>query len=207
MPLPHDFSTYPAGNFAAQDWMDNWNYTLAQTAGATNYVPPFTGGVTRTVTSKLSDVISILDFGAQPSGGFIPDSTAAIAAAIAAVPSGGALYIPSCPSGQAYVVTGSGSAIFTLPTPIKIYGDGFGSRLLVNNTVPNTRDVFHITGNSNGWEFSNFSILAGAGNARHALHFDIPLGNLLLDVKIDHLSISAMGGGNSIKLTNNVSTT
>lgn len=48
-------------------------------AGQISYTPPFTGGVTTNVEVKLSETISVLDFGADPSGA--TDSSAALQAA------------------------------------------------------------------------------------------------------------------------------
>ena len=48
-------------------------------ATAVNYTPPFTGSVTETVAAKLAQTVSVLDFGADPTGA--TDSTAAIQAA------------------------------------------------------------------------------------------------------------------------------
>jgi hypothetical protein len=52
------------------------------TAVSINYTPPFTGSVTETVAAKLAQTVSVLDFGADPTG--VADSTAAIQAAVTA---------------------------------------------------------------------------------------------------------------------------
>ena len=57
-----------------------------------NYTAPFTGAVQRTVTSKLADVVSVMDFGADPTG--TNDSTTAIQNAINAA-QGSSLLVPS----------------------------------------------------------------------------------------------------------------
>jgi hypothetical protein len=59
-----------------------------------------TGAVTRTVDAKLKDVVSVKDFGAVGNG--VADDTAAIQAAIDALPAGGQL---SGVSGSTYIVT------------------------------------------------------------------------------------------------------
>jgi hypothetical protein len=51
----------------------------ANAAGAI-YTPPFVGGVATTVSAKLAQTVSVLDFGADPTGA--TDSTAAIQAAL-----------------------------------------------------------------------------------------------------------------------------
>jgi hypothetical protein len=60
------------------------------TAVSINYTPPFTGGVTETVAAKLAQTVSVLDFGADPTG--VADSTAAIQAAINA--GNNAIFLP-----------------------------------------------------------------------------------------------------------------
>jgi Pectate lyase superfamily protein len=79
--------------------------TQQQGAGAVDasqvsYTPPFTGSVTTNVEAKLSQYISVIDFGADPTGA--TDSTTAIQAAITAAGTfgtvsnyGAAVYFPS----------------------------------------------------------------------------------------------------------------
>jgi hypothetical protein len=90
MTVPFTFATatspIPLSN------LDN-NFAALGTSNNVNYIAPFASSVTRSVSSKLSDLISVLDFGADPTG-FL-DSTTAINNAIAAVNNSGILYIPS----------------------------------------------------------------------------------------------------------------
>lgn len=102
-------------------------------AALVTYTPPFTGSVSTNVETKLSEIVSVKDFGAVGDG--VADDTTAIQAAIDSLPStGGAVYFPS----GVYHVSGiyidgtSGSK-----TGVTLYGDGRGS------------EVFLITG-SNG---------------------------------------------------------
>lgn len=64
------------------------------------------------------------------------DSTAAIAAAIAATPAGGELYIPGTASG--YMVSNG----FTLTRPINIVGDGDATSFA--GSLPANTDLFHL---------------------------------------------------------------
>src|SRR5262245_8852003 len=162
------------------------------------YLAPYTGAVARTVRSKFSEVISVTDFGAAPSGGLGPDSTAEIQAAIDATPPFGTLYFPACPSGQGYEVSGSGSAVFTRTTPINIVGDGNSSLIFLAAGVPTTRDVFAFSATSGtGWSFKDINIQCGAGG-RHSINMDSG-GTGLLNVVIERVQIGASGGGRSIR--------
>ena len=89
-------------------------------AATLNFLQTGTGAVTRTVQSKERDIVSVIDFGAV--GDNSTDDTAAIQAAIDAVPStGGGVYFPA---GQ-YKVTSSISA--SPVNAVILYGDGVGA--------------------------------------------------------------------------------
>ena len=96
-----------------------------------------TGSTTaRTLANRFADVVNVLDFGADPTGGV--DSTDEFQAAIAFVPSGAQIIVPN----GNYVITGALS-----------YGGKFISwqcdRALVNGSVPSlslTGAVSYITG-------------------------------------------------------------
>lgn len=82
-----------------QEYMqDNLSFPgVASNASGVNYNPAGAGAVTRTVEAKLRESVSVLDFGADPTG--VTDSTLAIQAAINYVEStfgggGGAVYVP-----------------------------------------------------------------------------------------------------------------
>lgn len=69
---------------------------IQTTTGAVNadivaYDPPFTGAVGMSVETKLAQIINVNDFGADPTG--TNDSSAAFAAAIAAVDTGGTIFL------------------------------------------------------------------------------------------------------------------
>lgn len=90
------------------------------------YLSAGTGAVTRTYAAKLSERVSILDFGADPTG--VADSTSAIQSAITYVLSltnGGAVYMPS----GTYKVTSQINAPNTAGISLELYGDGAGTRL------------------------------------------------------------------------------
>jgi hypothetical protein len=97
--------------------------SLAQLAASNgssfvNFLQAGTGATSRTVQSKLRDVVSVLDFGADPTGA--TSSTTAFASAVSAS-AGKALYVPA----GSYSVADE----FTLAAGTTIYGDGFGSRI------------------------------------------------------------------------------
>lgn len=95
----------PAGNVAATtvqaaiNELDTEKASLAALAASSGstlvgYTQGGTGATTRTVKAKLQESVSVLDFGADPTG--VSDSTAAIQAAINVAASiGGAVFFPS----------------------------------------------------------------------------------------------------------------
>ena len=105
-------------------------------AASIEYDPPFTGAVTSgyTVQDKLSQTVSVKDFGAVGDG--VADDTAAIQAAVAALPStGGGLYFPA----GTYLV----SSAITLNKPGVYYGDGWATNIRTNSASAN---IFNCTG-------------------------------------------------------------
>jgi len=80
------------------------------------YTQGGTGAVATTVQAKLRQTVSVLDFGADPTGA--TDSTTAIQAAITAAPQGGAVYVPN----GTYKV----SDALVIDKALTIYGDGPG---------------------------------------------------------------------------------
>jgi hypothetical protein len=145
------------------------------------------------------------------------DDTAAIAAGIAATPSGGTLVIPA---GNC-LVSGSGSAIFTVTAPINIVGQGMsltgaGTTILVSSAVPTSRDIFHIVPTINtsprGFTFSKFSVKSQTGSPTGAqiLHFDTTAGTTtnIADIVIFqvYMDPNASAGGFSIFLDNGTGT-
>jgi hypothetical protein len=126
--------------------------TAVQTTGnATNasvvtYDPPFTGGVATTVEDKLSQYVSVKDFGAVGDG--VTDDTAAINAAIQAVgDAGGGLVL--VPAGR-YLVSNSNPVapswvyrrcIYFGMDNVTLQGDGPGATVFVQAANQNTHVV------------------------------------------------------------------
>jgi hypothetical protein len=90
--------------------------TGAVDASIVSYDPPFTGSVATNVEAKLSEYVSVKDFGAVGDG--VADDTAEIQAAIDAAPEGGAIYFPN----GTYAI----SAALIVDKAITLYGDGPG---------------------------------------------------------------------------------
>ena len=82
-----------------------------------------TNAVARTVSTKLSEVVSVKDFGAVGDG--VADDTTAWQNAINAAPAGGAVYVPA----GSYSLTG-----VTIDKALYLYGDGIGSVVLSDTT-------------------------------------------------------------------------
>lgn len=104
---------------------------LLQTNGAgtaptwTGYLNPGASAVTRTWNAKASDFLSVKDFGAVGDG--VTDDTAAITAAISAMPIiGGGLYFPS----GRYLVSS-----VTFNKPGLYFGDGYASVIVTSSAT------------------------------------------------------------------------
>jgi len=97
-----------------------------------NYTYPDTNAVTRTVTNKLSDFVSILDFGGKGDSG-TTDNTTPYNNAIAALASkgGGTLYIPE---GNYYFMSRPNS----ITQGVSIVGDGKSNTILTKDYIEST---------------------------------------------------------------------
>jgi hypothetical protein len=131
------------------------------------YTPPFTNSVAETVTAKLSESISVKDFGAVGNGS--TDDTTAIQNAINSAQSlGKALLLNE----GSYLISSS----LTISSQVSIYGEGITSKLIVKSTVGSTIDAVKIvpTAAIVGINLSNFAIQPQSGNpGRHAISVDI----------------------------------
>jgi hypothetical protein len=83
------------------------------------------GAVNRTIYEKLTDSISVKDFGATGNGA--TDDTAAIQAAVSSLTSGGCVNIPA----GVYLV----SAAITIPNNVTVQGVGDSSQILANTDI------------------------------------------------------------------------
>jgi hypothetical protein len=176
----------------------------AQLTGMLAFTSPLTGGVARTVTSKLAEYPSVTDFGAKCDG--TTDDTTAIQSALTNIPSGGTLLFPSLCK-----VIGSGTAVLTRGTPISLVGTGmYTSGILVDSTVPNTRTVLFIQPAAHtqgrGYSMFNMGIFPNSGTpGLHMLNFDSTsaMDTEIADVLISHVYIvSSITGGYAILLHN-----
>jgi len=122
-------------------------------AATVDYDPPFTGALTSnyTVSDKLSQTVSIKDFGASPSASATANTTAITAALVYAGTKKCAVYVPG--EATAYQVNNE----FTVPDGVTVFGDGWGS--FIQQTALN-KDVF-IAGDSNTFRSLRLKIADG----------------------------------------------
>ena len=137
--------------------------------GNINYTQGGTGSVTRTVTNKLQESISILDFGADPTG--VSDSTSAIQAAITYALShpvsasgsfGGGMPAVYFPSGVYKV---SSTITVTSPNGLLLYGAGQQSTQIIFTATSSTLFTYSTYLNCAIRDMSIFagSLTTGAG--------------------------------------------
>jgi hypothetical protein len=155
------------------------------------------GAVARTIIAKLRENLSINDFGAKCDS--VTDDTAAIAAAIAATPSGGILN--GATDGSHCVVKGSGTAIFTYAKAISIQN----LNLLVDPSVPNTRDVFYLNPTTSlyGGGFFTVNVVPVSGTpGQHVIHIDTTANTVAAwnNIHVENSLFAQTGGGYSLYL-------
>lgn len=122
-------TTFTPGTVVASSWLNDINDNIYnQTSG-------FGSGVPRALSSKLGDIISVKDFGATGNG--TTDDTAAIQAAIAAVPKAGALYFPR----GKYKISDE----LIIAKPMLIYGEGPGQILEGYDTTDDGSYIVQVT--------------------------------------------------------------
>ena len=136
------FTEAPPLNSAIEFIVGNAVTSLTTDPAVVNYNQGGTGAQDRTLTSKLQDTVSVKDFGAVGNG--VADDTAAIQAAfdLLAVGTISGVYFPT---GDYFVSPASGTTCFQFSTPTTdfqvnpigylIYGDGNGSRILIDNAA------------------------------------------------------------------------
>ena len=110
----------------------------ALNAATVAFDPSGTGATSRTVADKLSDSVNVKDFGAVGNG--VTDDTAAIQAAINALPSGGRVWLGP----GTYRIT---AELTVSATGVHVCGYNRNSTQIKQDTL--TSKIFNITGNFN----------------------------------------------------------
>ena len=146
-------------------YMQN-NLDMPDNSDEVNFLQAGTGAVTRTVQSKLRDVVSVKDFGAVGDG--VTDDTAAIQAAINhCVLNEKKLFIPA----GDYLVTSSLNLTYSLSTPgssttlyqgIVIEGEGYPHSVIIGKT--SGYPIVDMTG-SRLCSFKDFAVVYNSNDA------------------------------------------
>lgn len=174
-------------------------------ATAMTYTSALTGGVARSVSSKLGESISVTDFGAVCNGS--TDDTTAIATAITAAASSKL----TLPPGVNCKVKGSGTAIFTILTRMTF--DCQGSSLTLDATVPNTRSLFLVSPVAAGWRGGRITNcvldMNGAGDSTIVINTTATDTTEIGEFEIDHIrdAASLSATGYSILVNNSATNT
>jgi hypothetical protein len=170
------------------------------------FIQAGTSAVARTAQSKLREMVSVLDFGADPTAS--TDSTDAIKAAIAYVATlaGGTVWFPDGNYLVGSNATGADTELFLVTHPTKFVGGV--SKLFVAPTVPNTTDIFRFYSSSGfndgqGYEVSFLSIIpASTASARYAINLDSFVGRPMKAPLFNNLRIALDNGFQSIYSAN-----
>ena len=128
------------------------------------YDPPFTGGVTTNVETKLAQTVSVKDFGAVGDG--VTDDTVAFLAAMTAAPN---VYVPE---GTYCVDAGNSSGcLITSGTGYNVYGDGEKSIIKRFSYNPSSSCINFDSGSSSAFiddvKFSNLKFLGDVATLGH----------------------------------------
>lgn len=114
--------------------------------------------------------------------------------AIDATPQGGTLFLPI----GDYPVSGSGPQLLLVSRGITIQGEGRGSRILVNGSVPASTDIIRVNSASTevvGLRLVDFAIVPASGTpGRYGINLDAQTGtNIIADASISRLLIGPFG--------------
>jgi len=155
--LPAAIALTGAENIPAVQSGSTVRITTAQiaglsTPGANNSLITATGSTTpRTLANRFADAVNVKDFGAVGDG--VTDDTAAIQAAVAAVPSsGGDVYFPA---GRYKIST----EITIISKVVYLRGDGAGASFIVQTGAA-----------ANGINFNNATYMPGGGISGLSIH-------------------------------------
>ena len=163
--------------------LSNLDANFAAVGDSTNiiYTPPFTGGVAETVSAKLSQTVSVKDFGAVGDG--IIDDTTAIQNAL---DSGKNIYFPA----GTYMHTGG---LTQTSHGQHVYGES-SYQVGYPGVVGNSVILKKISGTSDGW------LLGTSGGGLHNISFDNSgFGGAGLKMtahyaEVDNITIGNVGG-------------
>lgn len=126
------------------------NFAAVSNTDGISYDPPFSNSTVETITAKFSQYVSVVDFGADPTGQIPSDS-----AIQNALNSGQkSIYFPQ----GTYLITST----LTVPKGISIYGSGYENTILNGYALSNTSPIFYLTG---GDQFSTINNLQFIGQA------------------------------------------
>lgn len=134
MTVPYTFATTPAGNNIPLSRLDD-NFNALGNSTNASFLQSGTSAVERTVQAKLSETVSVKDFGAVGDG--VTDDTAAIQAALDSLSAGGFLYFPA----GTFKIT---STLSSSANNLSLVGAGVGATTLLKEF--STNNLFTLSG-------------------------------------------------------------
>jgi hypothetical protein len=182
MTVPYTFATTPAGSSLPLSQLDD-NFSALGSSTNTSFTQAGAGAVARTAQAKMRDVVSVLDFGADPTG--VSDSSSAIQAAIEFFRPANSIFPEK--GGIVYFPPGTYLVNTTITTYSGIILQGSGSATIMQagpsltNAIfqPTTVDVnnIYIYGAIQGFRFNTtgsvWAIKSTAGNVLSSQFCDL----------------------------------
>ena len=187
--------TFQNGTIIPASWLNDVDeavYTTlpsVQNASGVTYTPAGTGAVPTTVQAKLRESVSVLDFGADPTG--VADSTTEIQAAIDAMSTGSEITIPAGTYLISDTITISKSVCVHLYGTLKPYSNPSTQRPMFSITADNVTIDGHGVGGFDGISstYNNFDAVWAFGTAAAG----IGLSGYLTRTRIVNCVIKNMG--------------
>ena len=147
---------------AVRVWNGSAWLSMAADASIVDFQQAGTGAVVRTAQDKMRELVSVKDFGADPTG--VADSSPAVQAALNA--GGGGLFFPPGVYRMATQVRLPNYTFYDDQAGRTVYGHG--AQIVVETTVPlfTNDQIAEPTGYTSKWKFKDLSFFSSTANSK-----------------------------------------